>query len=496
MASNPELSKVSLDQRLRWPTVHFFLAAGKWLIVASLFGLISSIQDINPSFLAGFEWLTYGKTKAVFMNSLIYGWGFNAAFGVVLWMMARLCGSVACKCNILFVGGVFWQLGLIVGVVGILIGDMTSVLWLEMPTYAAGILLVSYTVMGTWGIITFLHRLTRNVYIAQCYFLGALFWFPWLYTVAQMMLFWWPVRGTLQPLLNWWYVQGVIGMWFAPIAVGAAYYLIPKILGKKILHYNYAIAAFWLWALFSSWAGMSDLAGSPVPAWIVTSGIIASVLLLVPIVIISVNLHGVSIFNLGKIRKNPSLRFIVFSSVFFSILGLLSALISLRTVSSVLRFTYFTEGYFYHALLGFYTMAMFGSIYFVLPQLLDRKWSSNSLLGFHYWVSGGGISVVLISLYLGGWLQGIQVSSLNEEGVASYSISEISRFASTWLFLKLIGIAAFVLGNFVFVFNLMSMLLSYLGDGVLKQFQFEIDMEPFKEKAARILYGTRYDRQI
>ena len=64
------------------------------------------------------------------------------------------------------------------------------------------------------------------------------------------------------------------------------------------------------------------------------------------------------------------------------------------------------------------------------------------------------------------------------------------------MFLKLIGIAAVVLGNFVFVFNVMSMLLAYLGDKAFKQFQFEIDMEPIKEKAARILYGTRYDRQI
>ena len=496
MASNPELSKVSLDQRLRWPIVHFFVAAAKWLVVASLFGLISSIQDLSPSFLAECEWITYGKTKAVFMNCLIYGWGFNAAFGVVLWMMARLCGSVPCKCNILFVGGVFWQLGLIVGVVGILIGDMTSVLWLEMPYYATGILLASYAVIGAWGIVSFLHRHHRNVYASQCYFLGALFWFPWLYTVAQMMLLGWPVRGTLQPVINWWYVHGVIGMWFAPIALGAAYYLIPKLLGKKIFHYNYAIFAFWLWAFFSSWAGMSHLAGSPIPAWIATSGIVASVLLLVPIVIISVNLHGVSLLSLERVRKNPSLRFIVFSSVFFSILGLLSALISLRTISSVLRFTYFTEGYFYHALFGFYSMAMFGSIYFILPQLLDKKWSSHSLLGFHYWVSGCGISVILISLYLGGWLQGLQVSSLNEDGVAAYSIVEISGFARPWLFLKLIGIAAVILGNFVFVFNVMSMLLAYLGDKAFKQFQFEIDMEPIKEKAARILYGTRYDRQI
>ena len=495
MASEPEPPSAAIDHTLRWPTVHFLVAAAKWLILTSLFGVISAIQDLSPSFLAGWEWLTYGKTKAAFLNCLIYGWGFNAAFAVALWMMARLCGSVAGNSGILFVAGAFWQIGLVVGVVGILIGDMTSVLWLEIPTYAAGILFVSYAVIGAWGIATFCHRRTAHVYVSQCYFLAALFWFPWLYTVAQMMLFCWPVRGTLQTVVNWWYVQGVIGMWFAPIAIGAAYYLVPKLLGKPIFHYHYAILAFWLWALFSGWVGMFHLAGSPVPAWIATTGIVTSVFLLIPVVMISVNLHGVSFRNLERVKESPGLRFIVFASVFFSIFGLLGALISLRTVSAVLKFTYFTEAYFQHGLYAFYTMAMFGSIYFVLPQLLDRKWPSPKLLGFHYWLSGGGISVVLISFYLGGWLQGLQVSALNEEGAAAYTMAEISRFARFWLFLKFIGTAAVILGNLVFSFSVISLVLAYLGEKALKQLELEIDWGPIREKAARILYGEQYVRQ-
>ncbi len=495
MASDLEPVGAAVDRSLRWPTIHFLVAAAKWLILASLFGCISAIQDVNPSFLAGLEWLTYGKTKAVFLNCLLYGWGFNAAFAVVLWMMARLCGSVAGNGGVLFVGGAFWQIGLVVGVGGILIGDSTSVLWLEIPPYAAGILFFSYAVIGTWGIITFRHRRIGHLYVSQCYFLAALFWFPWLYSVAQMMLFCWPVRGTLQAIVNWWYVQGVMGMWFTPIAIGAAYYLIPKVLGKAIFHYHYAILAFWLLALFSGWVGMFHLAGSPVPAWIATSGIVTSVLMLMPIVMISVNLLGVSIRSLPQIYESATLRFLVFATVSYSVLGLLGALISLRSIGGVLRLTTFTEGTFQHGLYAFYSMAMFGSIYFILPQLLQRKWPAPALVRFHFWMSGGGIILILFSLYAGGWLQGLQMSALNEEGGAAYSMAEIAGFSRPWLFLKFIGAAAVILGNLAFSFNVIAIVLAHLCEEVFELFDIEIDLEPIREKAAKILYGEQYARQ-
>ena len=96
--------------------------------------------------------------------------------------------------------------------------------------------------------------------------LAAVFWFPWIYLVAMFMIFWSPATGVVQPIVNWWFGHNVLGLWFTPVAVGTAYYLIPKIIGRPIHSYYLSIIGFWSLALFYSWAGMHHLIGGPIPA--------------------------------------------------------------------------------------------------------------------------------------------------------------------------------------------------------------------------------------
>lgn len=72
-----------------------------------------------------------------------------------------------------------------------------------------------------------------------------MFWFPWIYLVAQFMIFWSPAVGVVQPIVNWWFGHNVLGLWFTPVAVGTAYYLIPKIIGRPVHSYYLSIIGFW-----------------------------------------------------------------------------------------------------------------------------------------------------------------------------------------------------------------------------------------------------------
>ena len=36
------------------------------------------------------------------------------------------------------------------------------------------------------------------MYVTQWYILAAVFWFPWLYTVAVLMIFWVPATGVIE----------------------------------------------------------------------------------------------------------------------------------------------------------------------------------------------------------------------------------------------------------------------------------------------------------
>ena len=456
----------SIDRSFRLPGMLFLLSAVGWLALASILLLLTSIQDVRPNFLANIECLTYGRLQAALSTSFLYGWGCNAAFAVGLWIMARLCAKKCSPVSLLLISGIFWQIAVTIGVVGIILGHMTSVAWLQMPPYATVLMIVAYALIGTSGIYGFYCRRSRQLYISQYYLLGALFWFPWLYTVAQMMIIFSPVRGTVQAITNWWYIQGVYWLWFTPIGLAAIYYLIPKALGRSISGYSLSTLAFWLIALLSGWTGASHLAGGPVPAWVVSVGIVASVLLLIPVLIITRNTLSTMRGRLSAVLASPTLKFVSLATAAFALAGVIGAVISLRSVSAVTQFTIVREGYFFNGLYAFFTMAMFGGIYFILPRVAGSRWPSGRLIQGHFAGSAVGILLVLLALYLGGWLQGRASNALGEDGAVLHSMGEVARSVVPWFHVKLAGVILMATGHFCFAVNVLWISLRMVRDGI------------------------------
>jgi cytochrome c oxidase cbb3-type subunit 1 len=132
------------------------------------------------------------------MNMMVYGWASMAGMGTAVWLMARLCRTTLRFPLLLAAGGAFWNLGVLIGVGAILLGDSTGFQWLEFPRYVAVILFVAYTLMASWAVLMFRHRRGDQIYITQWFLLGAFLWFPWLYAAGQLMLFVVPLQGVLQ----------------------------------------------------------------------------------------------------------------------------------------------------------------------------------------------------------------------------------------------------------------------------------------------------------
>jgi len=66
-----------------------------------------------------------------------------------------------------------------------------------------------------------------------------------------------------------------VSLWLLPIALAAAYYLVPKLSGRTLNNYHYAPHGFWTLIFFAAWNGARHLVGGPVPAWIPTLAIVA-----------------------------------------------------------------------------------------------------------------------------------------------------------------------------------------------------------------------------
>jgi cytochrome c oxidase cbb3-type subunit 1 len=460
VALEERIGLATIDRSTRLPSILFLSASLIWLLIGTAFAMIASWKFHNPMFMAMVEWQTLGLARAAHLNAVIYGWATQAAMGVAFWIMARLCKRPLHHAGILYVAGAVWNIGVALGVLGILKGDSTGIEWLEMPSYATPLLFVSYALVGVWAIVTFRFNRSEHVYVSQWYILAAMFWFPWLYSIAQIMLIFEPARGTVQSLVNWWFAHNVLGLWFTPIGLATVYYMIPKVLGKPIHSYYLSVLGFWALALFYNWAGVHHLIGGPVPAWVQSAGIVASVMMVIPVTVTAINYHMTTRGSFRRVWESPTLRFVVFGALSYTLTSLIGSAMAVRSVNQITHFTHFTVGHAHHGMYAFFTMVMFGAIYYIMPRLLLREWPSSTLISVHFWGTALGITVYVVALSIGGLLQGLKLNNILLDSQGNpYPFMSIMSMTQPYLFARSIGGILISIGHVALVINFAWMLL-------------------------------------
>jgi cytochrome c oxidase cbb3-type subunit 1 len=327
-----------------------------------------------------------------------------------------------------------------------------------MPAYATPLLFMAYALVGGWAIMTFRFRKSEHIYVSQWYILAALFWFPWLYSVAQIMLIFAPARGTVQALVNWWFGHNVLGLWFTPIGLGSVYYFLPKVLGKPIHSYYLSVLGFWSLAIFYNWAGVHHLIGGPVPAWVLSAGIVASLMMVIPVIVTGVNHHLTMVGSFHALKYSPTLRFIVFGAVSYTLASLQGSAMAIRSVNEVTHFTQFTIGHSHLGMYSFFTMVMFGAIYYMMPRLLEKEWPSAALISVHFWSVAIGVTVYVVALTIGGLRQGIELNLPLKDGSVVPFI-DVVKHTIPYLFTRSVAGVLMTIGHLAFAVSFFWMLL-------------------------------------
>ena len=256
----------------------FMLGSGiVWLVASAILALISSIQVHSPEYLAEFAFLTHGRAQALAETAFVYGWIGNCGLALALWILCRLAGEPLRAARWAGTGAFFWNSGVAIGLGGIAFGGMTAIPMLELPRYVQPLLFASYAAIALAGIAAWTGRRREVMFASHWYAVAALFLFPWLFSAAQVMLLWVPVRGVLQAVADGWYAQGLWSLWLAPLALAGAYYVVPRVTGRLIPSYDAATLGFWCLVFVGPWTGGRHLIGGPVPAWISSIAIVASV---------------------------------------------------------------------------------------------------------------------------------------------------------------------------------------------------------------------------
>lgn len=468
------LSPEQIDASCRLPLFALFGGAAFWLVLSSVFGLIASIKFHGPGFLASSAALTYGRVYPAWSNLLVYGFCIPAGLGVGLWLLARLGGTALTRPWLVAVGAKLWHLGVFVGLIGILSGDSTGYEWLEMPRAAAMILFCAFVFIGLWGFVTHRARAERELYPSQWFVLAALFWFPWIYSTAVLLLQVFPVRGIAQASVAWWFSGNLLVVWLSLMGLGAFCYFVPKLTERPLQSRYLALFAFWTLILFGTWTGIPSRA--TLPAWMPALSNVAGWMTLIPVLTAVVMLVQ-TVGGTKTACAGGPLCYVKFGLWSLLLSGLMLAVASLPQVSRVTDFTWFGPAQNGLRLYGFFAMTMFGAAYYLLPRvaglpreivaaggtsaapsvLISRggEWPFAKLVRGHFWCGVIGTLLLAVPLAVGGVAQGLKW--LNPE------LAPVDVAKATLMVLRLstLGDLLLLAGNLLFLLNISALILQY-----------------------------------
>ena len=444
--------RVTADRSSAFPVFMFLAFACFWLLVGSLAGMVASIKLHNPDWLVDDAWLSFGRIRTIHLNAVIYGWATNGSLAVIVWLLPRLLRTKLYGAVWAMLGGTLINVGVASGIGAIAIGWTDGMEYLEIPWQIGVFIAIGFVMVIATALFTLVNRRVEHLYVSVWYFIAALLWIALLYVVAKLpgVHF-----GVQQATTNWWYGHNALGLWFTPVAVGAIYYFLPKIIGRPVRSYNLSLLGFWTLAFFYGQVGGHHLIGGPVPGWLTTLSIVQSMMMFIPVLAFTVNQAMTMQGQRHLARYSPTLRFMMFGGLMYTLSSFQGSLESLRSVNVVTHFTHFTVAHAHLGMYAFVSMVLFGAVYFMLPRVLDWEWPYPKLITLHFWLVAVGVAIYFIGLSIGGWLQGRAMLDAARPFMESVAVT------LPYLHARSVGGALMTLGHFVFVGHFLAMALRF-----------------------------------
>lgn len=439
----------AIDASCRVPLLALFGGAALWLVVGLALAIIASLTFHKPDVFADCPCLTYGHVQPAANDALLYGFAIPAGLGVMLWIFARLSQAELVLPLVPIVAANIWHLGVFVGVIAIFIGDSTGFTWLEFPRGGSVLLFAAFLLITISAVATFGARRERVLQPPHWFLLAALFWFPWIYSTANLFLLsGHPVRGVTQAVINWWFSNNMVFVWLALVGIGTAFYFLPKLAGRPLQNSYHALFAFSTLILFGTWCGIPQ--GAPVPAWLPALSAVSSSLLIVPLIAIAIifvkTIRGAKVYC-----KGGSFCYIKFGTVAFLLSALMLISLGCPHFSQIVEFTWFGPAQTQLQILGFFTILICGAIYELLPRVMNFELPFPKFVRVQHWFFILGIIVWVGSLALGGIGQGLLPS------ITGLTFSDVMQSTLPCLRGSTLGLLFLLLGSLLFAANIFAM---------------------------------------
>ncbi len=418
-----------------------------WLLIGTSVGEYLGIKFVAPD-ADHVSWLSFGRLRPVHTNMVFWGWASTAMVGLSYFVVPRVGNnklhsvklgyiSLICMASAVFLGSISLMAG--INNSG---GEYREYIWPIMGIFATGILISIYNFLKTIAA-----RKTDEIYVSNWYIVAAMMFIACIVVIGYLP-FW--QDGLGETIVQGFYMHQAVGMWFMFLNLGLMYYFLPQELNTPVYSYSLSVLAFWTQILFYTLIGTHHFIFSPIPWWMQTVAIIASVDMVVPVTAGTLNFMMTMKGSWYKLKWSYVMPFYVVSVIFYFTGSLQGTAEAFRWANLVWHFTDFTVAHSHMTMYGIITFMLFSFTYTLVPRITSNEPPSITV-GLHFWMALVGVLIYIFSLMIGSTEKGLMW--MNKEPF----INGVIQSVPYWVY-RAVGGTLMWMSHLVFAYNFYRMI--------------------------------------
>lgn len=420
---------------------------------------------IFPDYFAG-EYVHFGRVRPVHVGNVLLLWLLSANLGLFYYFIPRLCGISLWSPRLAYLSSALWWSALIIGVYSYPWGTNYGWEYAELPNSVAGIP-VKAMLMIAWSLLVFNFFMTiakrkfEKMYVSLWYAMGTLIWTSFTLITGSYAINWVP-EGISRVNVSFFYVHNLVGLVFTPMGLATAYYFLPKLANVPIYSHRLSMIGFWSVAFVYAWVGAHHIIHGPVSQWLQTTSIVFSIWLFIPVWTVVFNLYATLKGHWEMYSQSAPIRFLMMGNIFYLLTCIQGPLMALRNINEITSKTDWIIGHSHISLYGTFTFFAIAGIYQAIPVITKKPLWSKRLADWHFALNLWGSFPFMLSLWLGGFLQGMMWATWADG--TSYAefhnnltmlpfLQTIADMRNWWI-LRALGGLTVLFANLLFVFNI------------------------------------------
>ncbi len=438
----------------------FTLSAIFWLIVGLLVGLWLAAEMVFPA-LNFAPWLAFGRLRVVHTNGLTYGFAVAGIFACSFYMLEKLTRAPLAFPALARLQLWLFNIAIALAALSLFAGMNTSKEYAELEWPLDIVVVVLWVMFAVNVMGTLIRRREKQMYISLWFLIACVVTVAVVYILNNLEV---PVNltksysayaGVNDANVQWWFGHNAVGAVFTFPILAMFYYFLPRSTGLPIYSHRLSIIAFWSLVFGYLWTGAHHLMFTPLPEWIQTVGLAFSIFLIAPSWGSVVNGYYTLSGNWDKMKSNYLTKFFVFGITFYGLQTVQGPTQALRTLTSYFHYTEWVIGHVHMGTMGWVTMIISASMYFMTAKIAGREVHSEKLANLHFWLILLGQLLFTVTLWIAGIVQGAMWKAVNPDGSLMYSFLDgVAAMYPFWEIRLFAGFLYFA-GIAVFAYNLL-----------------------------------------